>query len=152
MDASSLISSVGSAAELARLLINERDRHKAAAIQTDLLAKLVEAQLQLSQVLGTIIEKDGRIQVLAERVRELEAEQGEKARYQLAKIGTFGDIFAYRLRASAELSERADEPPHFLCQPCFDLGKKSVLQVGEYSAICPICKTDSPIKLYQYNV
>ena len=140
MDASLLISSVSSAVELGKLLVNERDRQKAAAIQTDLTDKLIQAQAQVSQVLGAIIEKDGRIQALVERVRELEAQQSERARYQLAKLGTLGDVFAYELRPAAELVERRDEPPHFLCQPCLDGGKKSVLRLQGNIAYCSLCK------------
>lgn len=141
MDASLLVSSVSSALELGRLLVNERDRQKAAAIQTDLTDKLIQAQAQVSQVLGAIIEKDGLIQSLVERVRELEAKQTERARYQLAKLGTVGDFFAYRLRPATELVERSDEPAHFLCQPCFDAGKKSVLRLAGSTAHCSLCKS-----------
>ena len=140
MDFSTLISSVSSAAELARLLVNERDRQKAAAIEIDLTDKITQAQIQLSQVLGTIIEKDGRIQTLAERVRVLEAEQSEKSRYRLAKVGTVGEFFAYQLRPAAELDERSDEPAHFLCQPCFDIRQhKSILRTNFGVYICDAC-------------
>ena len=141
MDASLLISSVSSAVELGKLLVNERDRQKAAAIQVDLTDKLIQAQAHVSQILGAVIEKDGRIQALVERVRELEAQQGERARYKLAKLGTAGEVFAYQLRPAPELVERTDEPTHFLCQPCFDAGKKSVLQVGLLYAKCSLCNT-----------
>ena len=124
MDVSTLVASISAAAELAKLLVNERDRQKAAAIESQLTDKITQAQIQLSQVLGAVIEKDGRIQVLTERVRELEAEQSEKQRYRLAKLGAVGDFFAYELRPAAELVERSDEPPHFICQPCFDIRKQ----------------------------
>ena len=83
--------------------------------------------------------------VLAERNRVLEAQQSERARYELAKLGVGGDFFAYRLRGVAELRERADEPPHFVCQPCFDAGKKAVLQVRGHIASCPLCRVSAQI-------
>lgn len=140
MDVSTLVASVSSAAELAKLLVNERDRQKAAAIEGQLTDKLTQAQIQLSQVLGAVIKKDGDIQVLTERVRELEAEQSEKQRYRLAKLGAVGDFFAYELRPAAELVERSDEPPHFICQPCFDIRKqKSILRIQGINCTCGSC-------------
>ena len=138
---SSLTTALSVAKDLGGALLNERDRQKAAAIQADLTDKIVQAQIQLTQVLGTIIEKDGLIQTLAQRVRELEAEQAEKSRYRLAKIGVVGQQFAYELRPAAELVERSDEPAHFLCQPCFDTGKKSVLQLRGHFAHCGLCSS-----------
>lgn len=141
MDVSALVSSITGAAQLTRLLVDERDRQKTATIQIDLTNKIAEAQIQLMQVLGTIIEKDGLIQTLSERVRKLEADQNEQARYQLRKVGTVGDFFAYELRVAAELSERSDEPPHFLCQPCLDIRKdKSILRTSGIYCFCDTCK------------
>lgn len=140
MDVSLLVSSVSGAIELGRLLVNERDRQKAATIESQLSDKLAQVQIQLSQVLGAVIEKDGLIQTLSERVRNLQAEQSEKARYRLTKMGSIGDLHVYALRAASELVERADEPPHFLCQPCFDIRKhKSVLRILPYYGICDAC-------------
>lgn len=147
MDVSTLVASISGAAELAKLLVNERDRQKAAAIESQLTDKITQAQIQLSQVLGAVIEKDGLIQVLTERVRELETEQSEKSRYRLAKLGAIGDFFAYELRPAAELVERSDEPAHFICQPCFDIRKqKSVLRIQGTNCTCGSCNAKVQIK------
>lgn len=148
MDVSALVTSITGAAQLTRLLVDERDRQKSAAIQIDLTNKITEAQIQLTQVLGAIIEKDGLIQSLSERVRQLEANQDERARYQLCKVGTVGDFFAYQLRTAAELSERGDEPPHLLCQPCLDIRQyKSILRNTGIYCICDTCNRKVPVKL-----
>lgn len=146
MDIPLLISSLSAAKTLGGALLDERDRQKAAAIQIQLTEKIIQAQAQLSEVLGTIISKDEALHALRERVRELERAERERDRYRLAKLGVAGDFFAYQLRPTAELTERGDEPPHFLCQPCFDAGKKSVLSLNDTFAICPICKTQTRIK------
>lgn len=147
MDVSTLVASISAAAELAKLLVNERDRQKAAAIEGQLTDKITQAQIQLSQVLSAVIEKDGRIQALTERVRELETEQSEKSRYRLAKLGAIGDFFAYELRPAAELVERSDEPAHFICQPCFDIRKqKSVLRIQGINCTCGSCNAKVQIK------
>ena len=126
-------------------LINERDTQKAAAIQIDLTNKIIQAQAQLTQIQSTIIEKNGLIQTLTQRVSELEANKSEKARYRLAKFSVAGEFCAYQLRPVAELAERIDEPDHLACQPCFEAGKKIILQVGNGHAVCPVCKTSGRV-------
>lgn len=143
---SQLLPLLGAAKDLGLALLNERDRQKATTIQIDLSEKILQAQAQLAEVLGAIIEKDRAIQALGERVRELEAHQLQKARYRLAKVGTFGEFHAYGLRPASELVERADEPQHFLCQPCLDIRKSaSILRIRDGLAICTECKTRAPI-------
>lgn len=137
----SILSCLSSAAHLGSLLVNERDREKAAAIQIEFSNKLIEAQAKLSELLGTIIEQQRLIPVLEQEIRDLKAKAAEKGRYELAKLGTDREFFVYRLRPPSELEERSREVEHFLCQPCFDAGKKVVLSGngGGYWE-CPICK------------
>lgn len=146
MDINAMLSLLSSAKELGGLLVAERDAQKAAAIKAELTEKILEAQAQFAQVLGAVIEKDAALARLAQRVRELEAAQSEKDRYELAVLEPSGNTFAYRLRPAAELSERQSEPTHFLCQPCFDIGRKSILTrsefYGRYVFKCSACKTD----------
>lgn len=146
MDTSALISSVGGVVELARLLVDERDRQKAAAIKLDFTNKLIEVQAQVLQVQDAIVEKDRLLHALAERNRELESHESERLRYQLREVGTRGGGFAYQLRPAAELPERSDEPTHFVCQSCFDVRKhKSVLKRVRRPApslACPNCKNE----------
>ncbi len=145
MDIPSYIALARGVAELGGLLVNERDRQKAATIQIDFTNQLMELQSKLSEVLTAIIDKDGRIGHLSNRVRELESRQSDESRYQLAKLGTVGDFFAYKLRPRAELTDRIDEPEHFLCQPCFDAGKKGILRIiGSYCS-CPICHSKTTL-------
>jgi len=141
MDISTILSALTSAREWAGLIADERDRQKLATIQINLTNQIIEAQVKLSQVLASVIEKDALIQSLTERCRKLEADQTQKARYQLAKLGTGRQFFAYQLRPAAELLENQGEIPHFLCQPCFDAGKKSVLVHNGYGYwLCSLCK------------
>jgi hypothetical protein len=144
--------------ELAGFAFNERDRQKRATLQADLTAKIIEAQAQFLEIHGAIVEKDRLVQSLSERIRELESRDREKERYRLAKLGTLGEFFAYQLRPAGELAERVDEPAHFLCQICFDAGKKSVL-VGNGNGFwkCDLCgrgvqaDPDSPLPSYSFR-
>lgn len=127
--------------DIGRFALNERDREKLATIQIDLSHKIIQAQSQILEMQSAVTNERAVTNALKERIAELESKQREKARYQLAKMGVVGEFFAYKLRPASELTERADEPNHFLCQPCFDADKKSVLFVSEYTAVCNICHT-----------
>ena len=141
MDVSTGIASLRGLVEISGLLVNERDRQKAAAIQIEFTNKVIEAQTHLLELLGTVIDQQRQIGALEQRCSDMAAAQAEKQRYVLAKVGTEREFFAYRLRASAELVERADEVEHFACQPCLEGGKKVVLSGnGDGYWECPVCK------------
>jgi len=142
-ETSALLTSLATIKDLGSALFRERDQHKQAAIQIDLTDKVIQAQAQLSLVLAAVNDKDQTIQTLRDRVRALEYAQNERDRYALHRLGdgSEGDYFVYKLRAPADLKERADEPEHFLCQTCFDAGKKSVLvHNGSGYWFCHLCE------------
>lgn len=145
MDISLLISTITGAKQLADALIGERDRQKAATIQIDLTEKIAQAQLQLLEVIGTLATQGDELRVVSKRLGELESNERERERYQLAELTPGRGAFAYRLRPAAELIERQDEPAHFVCQPCLDIRRhKVVLHVNPGGAIvCPACKATS---------
>lgn len=127
MDVSTGIASLRLLVEMSGLLVNERDRQKAAAIQIDFTNQVIQTQSHVLELLGSVIDQERLIPTLEQRIRDLEAAKAEKQRYVLAKLGTEREFFAYCLRPPAELLERADEVSHFVCQPCFEIGKKVVL-------------------------
>lgn len=140
MDFVSLMASFQTMVNFTRGVINERDRQKFAAIQDEFAKQLAAANTQFLELQGSVIAQQRLIPALEQRIRELEAERCEKERYELAEIGSCGKFFVYRLRPPAELKERADETPHMLCQPCFEAGKKHVLNDNGSGYIsCPVC-------------
>lgn len=145
MDVPTLLSGIGGGItvlkDLGMALLDERDRQKAAAIHIDFTNKLIGLQSELMQALSAVIDQQRLIPVLEQRIRDLETESAEKSRYELAKLGTEGDFFVYRLRSASEANEGIGEVAHFLCQPCFDADKKVVL-VGNGDGYwhCPVCK------------
>lgn len=133
MDINLLVSSVNGAAQTIRTFVDLRDANKIAAVKADLTKSILEAQAQLSEVLGAIVEKNALINTLQERVLQLEARQHQRDRYKLGKLPLGGDAIAYGLKPSAELSEYSDEPPQFVCQLCMDGDSvKSVLQENRW--------------------
>lgn len=141
MDFSTGIASLRAVVDLSGLLINERDRQKAASIQVDLTNQVIQAQAQLLELLGAVIDQQRLVPALEQRIRDLEATKTEKERYLLAQVGTEREFFAYALRAHGELVERQSEVSHFVCQPCLEGGKKVVLcGNGDGYWECPVCK------------
>ncbi|WP_074030574.1 hypothetical protein [Serratia fonticola] len=147
MDFGALIRSVTSIGQIGKALVDERDRQKLATLQIDLSNKIIETQTQILQLLGTVVEQERLIPVLEKRIRELEASDAEKARYQLTKLGSLREFFAYSLRLDTEPLEGTGEVKHFLCQPCFDAGKKVVLTGnGEGYWSCPACRHGAQVE------
>ncbi|OON33543.1 hypothetical protein BTJ39_24055 [Izhakiella australiensis] len=153
MDIISLVSTFSSVGTRAKAFIEERDRQKLSTLQIDLSKSIIEAQTQLLEILSAVTEKERRIYVLEQRIRELEAEQAEKARYRPTKLGTVGQFFAYTLSDAAKSLESIDESEYFLCQSCFDGGKKVVLiGNGEGGWRCPVCKISARVTPDTFNV
>lgn len=120
MDINLFVNTINGIAQTARSLMNIRDARKIDAIKADLTKSILEAQGQLSEVLGAIIEKNAQIHALQQRVLQLETRQDEHLRYELRRLPGSGDAFAYCLKHPGELSERLAEPIHYACQLCMD--------------------------------
>jgi hypothetical protein len=121
--------------ELAKSILDVRDATKLQSVRFELMNLLLEAQQA-----ETALVADKR--QLEERVRELEAWDGEKERYELKDIGN--GCMAYVLKPSAAGSE----PPHSLCANCYQQGRKSILtpfhiQIGRAEAMqCHACGSE----------
>jgi hypothetical protein len=136
------ISGVTLLRDITGAFIDERDREKLAALKIKLTEQILHLQSELLQVQAAVIEQNRLVESFQKRVAELECAQTVKSRYRLAKVGSVGNFIAYRLRPVSEVPENAGEPEHFVCQPCFDAGKRVVLigYGGGYWR-CPVCKT-----------
>jgi len=146
MDIAVALANLGAAHTIVKGLIDLRDRQKLAAVQADLTERLLEAQTHLVELVGMLAEKTALAAELQERVRHLERHQLEHGRYELSEIAPGRDL-AYRLKPPGALTERTDEPPHFLCQPCLDIpGHKAILRLtvvwGTDTFTCPACKAE----------
>ena len=74
------------------------------------------------------VELTNRISKFEEEVMQLKDWNVEKEDYELQSIG--GTAFAYMMKGCVKTSEAK----HWLCQPCFENAKKSVLQGKEHPA------------------
>jgi len=123
--------------------IDVRDFNQAAAELSKLNEALLSAQAALLAQNSALFQLQSEKFETAEKLRKLEEAISEKARYELFDLG--GGVFVYRANASPSTSGAGDptstQPQHFLCQPCFDAGKKSVLRRwGDREWNCTLCK------------
>ena len=82
-----------------------------------------------------------RIHDLEEQMRNKEAWEAEKKRYELKS--PFAGSMVYALKESMKSGEEA----HYLCTRCYKDGKPSILQNGKgkdlhTSFVCPVCGTE----------
>ncbi|WP_234192674.1 hypothetical protein [Pseudacidovorax sp. NFM-22] len=145
VDIGALASSLTGTLTIAKAIASERDAIKLAELRTQLGEKIIESQGKLLEAQSSIQDQLATISLLRKEIDQLRAERNERQRYDLAAVGEFGNFFAYKLRPASELVDRATEPQHFLCQPCFDGGRKSVLLLNSHS-YCSICKQTVQIK------
>lgn len=141
MDLSAAISSLAAIHNVANALITERDGIKAMTIKSELMEKVLTAQTQLMQVIAHASNQEASITELNRQLQQLMDAKLERDRYRLERLGPQATVIAYRLKPREELKERVDEPDHFVCQPCLDSDRRSVLHVGPYECFCPACKT-----------
>jgi hypothetical protein len=132
------ISSLKSAFDISKLLVAVRD-------STMLNEKVLELQRAILAAQSDALAAQSDQFALLERVRNLEKQlvdikawDSEKQRYELQAV--YRDAFAYALKPDSGGSE----PPHWLCNACYQNGKKSILsalsRVGRDEFwVCPTC-------------
>ena len=98
-------------------------------------AKIIEMNAVILTAQSSALTAQAREMELTYRVRKLEEEvvqfkewEVQKDNYELKSIE--GTSFAYMIKELVKTSE----PKHWLCQPCFENAKKSVLQGKEHPA------------------
>ncbi len=122
--------------------IDVRDFNQAAAELSKLNEALLSAQAALLAQNSALFQLQSEKFETAEELRKLEEALAQKARYDLFDLG--GGVFVYRANSSPSAPGSFDpastQPEHFLCQPCFDAGKKSVLRRwGDREWNCTLC-------------
>lgn len=109
------LSATKAAFDLMKAFVDVRDASKVQAIKIELMGLLLEAQEAQAAL---IAEKRD----LAERIRELEAWDGQKQRYELVNLAA--GVVAFALKPEA----KGTELDHQLCANCFEQGHKRYLQ------------------------
>lgn len=134
-----VLSSLNTAKEIAKGMVN---LHTAAEIQAatiDLNGKIIDAQQQLFSVNQAQTAQADRIRELESQIAAMENWNTEKQRYQMAT--PYSGVTVYAVKKS--MSE--GEPPHYLCANCFQSRKRSILanttaKDGHIAIVCAACK------------
>lgn len=116
-----IMSPLNAAGQTIEKLIETRDFVKFGDELRKLYADILSAQrsamtAQASE--ATLLEEVGK---LKKRVTDLEGWEAEKQRYELVAIAP--NVVAYAIKANA----RGNEPPHYICANCYNVGRKSFL-------------------------
>ncbi|MNM21179.1 hypothetical protein D3C81_315370 [compost metagenome] len=125
--------------------IDVRDFNQAAAELSKLNEALLSAQTALLAQNGALFDLQREKFETAEKLRKLEEALAERGRYSLVEVTTGG--FAYRVNLAPQQGGASEpgstEPVHYICQPCFDTGKKVILQkhesMGSVFIRCHVC-------------
>ncbi|UYB51184.1 hypothetical protein OCJ37_14440 [Xanthomonas sp. AM6] len=145
MDFSSIatvIASLKTAQDIAVATLGVRDFNESAAAISKINEQLLAAQQGLLIHNTTLLQLQQQHFETAEELRKLKESLAEKNRYGLFDIG--GGVFVYRVdvvpQEGGTGEPGATQPQHYLCQPCWDKGTKSVLQRwGATTWKCTIC-------------
>ena len=136
IDIATALASIQTTVDLIKAGIEARDQGKVRAAVADLSARYADlsmAALALSEKLRAV---DASLAQLERENRELRKQLEERLAYKLYEVKP--GLFCYRFEPSAD----SEEPAHYLCQPCYDKGVKSVMRqvrfMGESERLnCP---------------
>jgi hypothetical protein len=116
------LSAARALAEMAKAAIDARDDVKAKEAVANLQAKLFDA----TSAALAMAEKAASLQAAlsqSEREKaEIKAKLDDRAAYSLHEVRAGAFVYAFQPVAGRT------EPPHYLCQPCYDSGVKTVLR------------------------
>jgi hypothetical protein len=144
---SAAVTSLRAAKDIGTAAIELRDWNQMVGELTKMNGELLKAQDALFAHNASLLELHGKYADACNELRKMKDALNERSRYALFEIGA--GKFAYRLKVGgtgeAPFVPGADEPMHYLCQPCFDAGRKMVLQLYLDAAdgpvaMCPHCK------------
>lgn len=130
------VTAIKAARELGSAALKIRDFNQFAGTVAEINEQLLKAQESLFAHNADMLDLQQKYHEACDELRRLKAVAAERECYSLHEIGP--GVFAYRLDTS-----RKSEPLHYLCQPCFDKGTKSVLQDlydhGPQTLGCTVC-------------
>lgn len=136
-------------ADLLSASIEARDQLKVAELTAELhdrIARANSAVLDIQSKYLVSVEKCAALLeeslAMRERIAEITKRASEADNYLLAELAT--NCWAYRIKPEKQGSDR----PHYLCQPCYDKGVKSVLgcflRLSQPAWLCPNCHNEYP--------
>lgn len=138
------VSSLNAAIQLTKALIGVRDAAMIDAKVIELRDHLIEAQNSIMQSQAEKATLIKRVHDLEKELADIKAWEEEKQRYQL--IAPWPGVYVYALKESC----KGSEPPHWICEQCYQDGRKSILHNAQkydrrihHTVKCPRCKFEA---------
>lgn len=144
---STAMASLRLAKDLSTAAVELRDWNQMVGEITKINGELLKAQDALFTHSTSLLDLQKKLAEMDHDLRQANEALAERGRYALFEIGR-GKL-VYRLNVVQAKGDAAEavhhEPIHYLCQPCFDLGRKMVLRLYPDAADgpvarCPQCK------------
>ena len=127
-----ITSSITAVKDIAEGLRTERDEALIREKTTALWQEVLKAREGLIAHNAALLQLQQEHFEAGEKLRKLEETARERGNYSLVHIGrgqwVYRSNVAPQHPGAAEVTPAVTEPPHYLCQTCFDKGVKSVLQ------------------------
>jgi hypothetical protein len=133
---------LNAAREIGKAAIGIRDSNQLAVTVSQLNDQILKAQDALFSHQSQLLAIQQELIQTQEKLRQAEKLIKDRGAYHLVALSP--GVFVY---GSNPVEDGADiQPAHYLCQPCFDIGKTGILIRKETAAHithgCPLCKTE----------
>jgi hypothetical protein len=148
----SMISAAASAItvskELAKAALGVRDFNEMAPVVAKLNEQLLKAQESLFGHQAQLLTLQQEHFETTEKLRKVEKALAERGRYTLIELSPGNLVYTANVTPvdGDAINPARAEPPHHVCQPCFDKGTKAVLRrsvfYGAEDWTCPVCNTE----------
>lgn len=142
MEIGAALTSAKTLYDAARAAMEARDDAKLKTAMVELQGKLYDATQAAITSISEAMALQNALRAATDELNEMKRKEADRERYTLTQLPGEGKQFAFARKPSAEGD---DEPPHYLCQGCYDRGLKFVLQGTEgqfwWEYSCPGCKT-----------
>lgn len=145
---STAFTALRAAKDIGNAAIELRDWNQMVGEITKINGELLKAQDALFTHNANLLELQQQMTQMINDLRLANEALAERGRYTLFEIGRGKLVYRFNVvQAESEGAEAlAHQPIHYLCQPCFDLGRKMVLQLYPDAAdgpvaCCPHCKS-----------
>lgn len=123
LELSGALTAARSILDVAKIAVDARDDAKLKAALTELQTKLFDATSAALQVAAHASTLQEQLDSVKRELRQIKAQAEERDRYALTEVRPG----AYAYMSKAEDGGQS-EPAHYLCQPCYDKGIKTVLR------------------------
>lgn len=151
IEVSGAISGITAIVQTLKTAVQARDEAKIDAAMSDLKDRLFDLQAANLQLLEQLHTSQTQVHTIVQERDQLKAQASERGKYVLDDVSKGrGTLYAYLYKGDDAVGNGAPLPLHYLCQPCFDSGRKSVLRII-YSGAgpiyqCTVCNTNTGLE------